>query len=129
MDGASEDAAPAQEESPCAFLLANEPGATSGVRTFDLNGTQTSVYCDMETEGGGWTRIAEIGPDVSCPSGWSTIEDIDACSIAFEGTGGQEVSAVYPTFGSYTQVRGVARGVQWFSTDAFGVGRKEGTGN
>jgi hypothetical protein len=45
----------------CAEYLANNPGAPSGWYTFDADGTgpspAQSYYCDMLSDGGGWTRV------------------------------------------------------------------------
>lgn len=46
----------------CAAILAAEPGATSGIYTVDPDGLNNGkppipVYCDMTTDGGGYTRV------------------------------------------------------------------------
>ncbi len=39
----------------CASVLRRNPGAESGVYTICSFGESHSVFCDMETDGGGWT--------------------------------------------------------------------------
>ena len=46
----------------CSTILAHHPEATSGAYSIDPAGTGDSVqvYCDMETDGGGWTQIEYV---------------------------------------------------------------------
>lgn len=39
----------------CQLLLHNNPVLKTGKHQIDLLGESVDVYCDMETDGGGWT--------------------------------------------------------------------------
>jgi hypothetical protein len=75
----------------CASLLAGEPGLASGVFVLDADGggpgLPFSAYCDMQTDGGGWTRIARLA------AGSRTIDSIHRSATFFtqawaQGTNG-----------------------------------------
>lgn len=51
-----EDVAPPQAATSCAELLLR--GESTGRHTIELVGNSTEVYCDMDTEGGGWMMVA-----------------------------------------------------------------------
>jgi hypothetical protein len=68
------------------------------------------VECDMDSDGGGWTIVADIVRD-GCPAGWVETLSGHCDRPAFE----QVASASFPLVVDYTDVRGSARG--WSSGD------------
>lgn len=57
----------------CAVLLAGSPGTASGPHALDPDGDGTgeSFECDMELDGGGWTRVLLEDFETSDGSAWS----------------------------------------------------------
>lgn len=45
------------DRTSCKSILDSNPEATSGVYTIKPSSSTYDVYCDMETDGGGWTKI------------------------------------------------------------------------
>jgi hypothetical protein len=66
----------------CKELLELWPLVTTGSYWLDPTGEDPFVaYCDMDTDGGGWTRVAVAPTATGAPSGWGLSDaiDRDAC--------------------------------------------------
>lgn len=69
----------------CQDILAREPNSPSGVygvSPLGVNGFD--VYCDMETDGGGWSKVVHYG---STYTGWGTGVVGEIASDTIDGTG------------------------------------------
>jgi hypothetical protein len=94
----------------CRRLLAAQPGLPSGLYTIDPDGQSGNapfqVWCDMENDGGGWTRIANIAETTVLLNGASYLAglgDVNATSYLqacskFAGFGEETVARL--TMGS-----------------------------
>jgi len=95
------------------------PGSPSGFYELELG----PAYCEMDTAGGGWTRIADVDPAKGCPGEWTRVADPLVCAITNAPTGGGQRSAEFASPIPYAEVMGVARAYQYESPDAFGDSR------
>lgn len=105
--------------SSCRAYLEEDPEAASGFYSVRArSGEPVVVECDMTTDGGGWTIVADVERD-GCPDGWTTTLFGSACDRApFE----QISRAVFPLIVDYTEMRGGARGWSTGDNNAFDVG-------
>ena len=78
----------------CKELLALFPETTTGTYSIDPDGKGGNepfdVHCDMDTDGGGWTRIAAEDFETST-SGWSATNTITTCGNYGKILGGYNV--------------------------------------
>jgi len=107
----------------CADIHDLFPALSSGTYTIDPDGVggnnPVAVYCDMEADGGGWTRVADVNANKGlCPGEW-VYTNIPKVCFRLEGNQGCK-SALFNTFGlTYGEVRGYVKAYQFNSMDAF----------
>ena len=61
----------------CAKILAGNTSAGSGVYTIQPASAPVKVYCDMTTDGGGWTQLLQCLPTDGCTAGGKVIYNED----------------------------------------------------
>lgn len=117
--------------SSCKDFLDDNPNADSGLYTLDSDGAggvaPFDVYCDMDTNGGGWTLISSTGDvggvnsyqyfpheaKVIVGPGYTVVTDGDNPSFAIGSNNGGGDKLVYfeiDTLFTFTEVRGSWRG-------------------
>ena len=111
----------------CLDILTAYPSATDGSYDIDPDGdgTTTSVECDMTTDGGGWTQLADYDFSAdSCPGDW-----MGTGSYCYRNASGS--SAMSATIDSleidYGEVLARIEAYQYHSMDAFGQSRSSYT--
>jgi hypothetical protein len=109
----------------CEELLAR--GLSEGDGTYDIDTPacgERTVYCDMTTDGGGWTEVVDLSFDVdACPGDWQPVDlgFARACARSAYGGVGRVRTASFDTCGiPHEAIRGNATMYQYGSTDAFG---------
>jgi hypothetical protein len=107
----------------CLDIHENYPLFATGLYTIDADGdggaVPVEVYCDMETDGGGWMRVADVDSQKGqCPSGWVLGNFPQVCFRLVFSQGCK--SAFFANHAvPYAEVRGYVRAYQYYSTDAF----------
>ena len=102
----------------CSTLLAENPSHKSGYVTIfpnGLRGPAIEVFCDMETTGGGWTRILSVGVGKTKCFGNFTLNSQGYCVKS-----ANTVGFFVETMGlDYTEIRGSVSAYQSGSSDGF----------
>jgi len=109
----------------CAEVLDRGWSTGDGTYTLQTDGCGTvSVFCDMTTDGGGWTEVVTLDFDVdTCPGDWQPADlGFDrVCARVASDSAEFTRTALFSDCGiEHTALRGNATLYQFGSTDAFG---------
>ena len=107
----------------CLDILTANSSATDGSYDIDPDGdgTTVEVECDMTTDGGGWTQLADYDFSVdSCPDDW-----VQTGTLCYrnESSSGSASAAVDSLEIDYGEVLARIEAYQYHSMDAFGQSR------
>jgi hypothetical protein len=77
----------------------------------------------------GWRLLVALNPAVDgCPKPWTYFASIGGCGVAMPSScTGNTKSVHFSATGSYREIRGRLRGLQYKSTDAFSAGKRNPT--
>ena len=112
--------------SSCKDVHANYPDSSSGIYMIDPDGgipdNAFEVYCNMERDGGGWMRVANVDTqEGACPGGW-VFTNLPLVCFRMASSSGCK-SAQFETYGvSYTEVAGYVLAYQYHMMEAFKPG-------
>lgn len=122
-DTAPEDTADIPLRQSCLDILNHGESIGDGSYTIEPPcGGERTVYCDMTTDGGGWTRIVAEDYSVDdCPGDWQAEPKQPLCSRQAVDDSGLIRAAQFDAWCiPHTAVRGQVIGYQYYTTDAFG---------
>jgi hypothetical protein len=82
-------------------------------------GTDASTH-DATADGGGWRQVGKLDPAKDgCPKPWTFFSTPQGCGINQPICADNSAPVIFDPGGTYQEVRGFVRGIQYKSTDAF----------